>query len=125
MLVLNVEDDFEDFDILCEILSAINPSIQCINARNGYDAMELLENTPDPPDFILLDVNMPTMDGKSCLKFLKKDERLKSIPVIIYSTGAIEKDVALCLELGAVAYIQKSSTINEGVERLSPFLKKE
>jgi CheY-like chemotaxis protein len=121
MIVLYAEDDIEDLDTFCEVLASINPSIKCINARDGQEALEILENAVVLPDYIFLDINMPTMDGKSCLKNIRKDERFKTIPVVIYTTSSNKKDIDLCMQLGAAEYIQKPNSMKEAIDKLSKY----
>lgn len=125
MTVLYAEDDLDDLEIFCEIISSINPHIECISARNGAEALEILDNLVLLPDYIFLDINMPTMDGKACLKNLKRDHRFMSIPVVIYTTSANKMDIELCRQLGATDYIIKPNTIKEAVYKLSKWLKTE
>lgn len=123
MTVLYAEDDLEDFNIFNDIIQAIDPSVQVMNVRNGTDALEFLENSIVLPDFVFLDINMPAMDGKSCLKYIKKDTRFADIPVIIYSTSNNKQDIELCNQLGATDFIQKPVTFNDGVNKLIRFFK--
>jgi CheY-like chemotaxis protein len=122
MIVLYAEDDIEDVDVFCEVIVSINESIECINTRDGIETITYLENATTLPDMIFLDINMPTMDGKACLKNIKKDEKLRSIPVVIYTTSTNPLDRELCFQLGAVDFIKKPNTIDEAISRLSPFL---
>lgn len=118
MIVLHAEDDFDDFDMLTDILSAINPAIKTINVRNGAETLEFLDNATILPDMIFLDINMPAMDGKACLKHIKKDEKYAKIPVIIFSTSSSALDIEQCKQLGADYYVSKPTTMKEGVEAL-------
>ncbi len=65
------------------------------------------------PSIILLDLNMPRMDGKETLRLLKTNAELKKIPVIIFSTSNAERDVALSYELGANSYVIKPSSLSK------------
>ena len=65
------------------------------------------------PDLILLDLNMPRMDGRECLAALKKDPSLHSIPVVILTTSEVERDVVASYNLGASGYISKPVDIQE------------
>jgi CheY-like chemotaxis protein len=121
MLILYAEDDFEDFDAFCEVVKTIDPSIQCVNAKNGIVALDFLENTTILPDLIFLDINMPTMDGKSCLKHIKKDKRFSDIPVVVYTTSTSQQDKEQCIQLGAREYIQKGNTVKEAATSLTKF----
>ena len=60
------------------------------------------------PDLILLDLNMPRMDGRECLAALKQDAALRDIPVVILTTSDVERDVVAAYHLGAAGYITKS-----------------
>jgi CheY-like chemotaxis protein len=113
MTVLYAEDDIDDYSFFVETLHELIPGVECINAINGLNALELLEDLPVKPDVIFLDINMPAMDGKACLKTLKNDLRFRSIPVFIYTTGANPMDIAHCKQLGAKDYIQKPNSITE------------
>ena len=61
------------------------------------------------PDFIFLDLNMPKMDGRTCLAELKKDVKLKNIPVIIFTTTSHSKEIDETYELGAAYFLSKPS----------------
>lgn len=123
MLVLYAEDDIDDFDFFCETIESIDPATRCINTRDGIETIDYLENAMVLPDVIFLDINMPTMDGKSCLRNIKMDERFKEIPVVIYTTSNSEKDKEHCLQLGAVDYVQKPTSIAEASGKLSRWVK--
>jgi CheY-like chemotaxis protein len=122
MTILYAEDDIEDYNLFYEVAVSIYPDVTVINARNGLEAWDLLEQMTILPDFIFLDINMPSMDGKSCLKYIKRDKRFAHIPVIIYSTSAHKKDIDLCLQLGADSYIQKPNSVKEASDKLSQAL---
>lgn len=107
MLILYAEDDVDDYGFFEETLARVYPVAKCINARNGREVLDILDASTILPDLIFLDINMPTMDGKSCLKSIKTDPRLKSIPVIIYTTSSNERDKEQCLQLGAEKYLIK------------------
>jgi two-component system response regulator len=59
------------------------------------------------PDIILLDLNLPRMDGRDTLKQIKADERLRSIPVVVLTTSEADIDIIKCYDLGASCYISK------------------
>lgn len=84
-------------------------------AGNGREALDLLrdEGTPARPDLILLDLNMPQMNGKETLKELKADPQLATIPVVVLSTSAVERDVTASYALGASGYITKPMDMDE------------
>jgi len=73
--------------------------------ENGEEALKAIKE--DKPDLILLDVMMPVMDGYEVLRRVKEDENLKSIPVVMLTARAQEKDVVKGIDLGAEDYITK------------------
>ena len=91
----------------------INTDYECREAQNGAEALKLLRREKQLPDFIFLDLNMPQMDGRECLEELKKDERLKYIPVIIYTTSSFEQDKLITQKLGAAYYLVKPADVSE------------
>jgi CheY-like chemotaxis protein len=113
MLLIYAEDDIDDYSIFTEVLSEIDSGIKCVNVVNGRELLSLLEEMANPPDAILLDLNMPIMDGKSCLTSLRADERFKHVPVHIYTTGADSRNAKDYLELGAIAYKVKPNSMAE------------
>ena len=102
-----VDDDAEDREFFCDAVKEIDLSAECFEANNGEDALKKLRSQKRLPYLIFLDLNMPRMDGKSCLAELKKDNLLKHIPVIIYTTSSSHKDVEETRELGASYFLTK------------------
>src|SRR5690348_12426970 len=90
---LLIDDDPDDREIFGIALEEVDKVCRYITTENGIEALELLEDSTSIPDFIFLDLNMPLMDGKECLREIKKIPHLNRVPVIIYSTSSYEKDV--------------------------------
>jgi len=108
-----IDDDQDDRFFFKEALKEMLPSSVCLEANSGIEALKLLRNAEQIPDFIFLDINMPRMDGRDCLKQLKRDEKLQHIPVIIYSTSFSDKSVAELHALGASGYLNKPTDMNK------------
>lgn len=123
MLILYAEDDIDDYNFFCEMIGELDPSVECINAQNGLDAIQFLEDAIVLPDMVFLDMNMPTEDGKGALMNIKKSPKLKSIPVIIYTTTINERDKEQCMQLGALRVAQKPTSVQEATTLLSNLLK--
>lgn len=119
MVVLNVDDDQEDREFFCDALREIDPSITCLTAGGGAEALRLLEKGPLLPDYIFLDINMPMMDGKQCLKALKGIPRFEVIPVIMYSTSTDTREIKECYKLGAVDFLIKPHSFEKLVNDLT------
>jgi two-component system chemotaxis response regulator CheY len=93
-----------------------------IHAHDGREALQLL-GEHDDVDLILLDINMPNMNGLELLGRVKSDAALQSIPVVIISTEGKEEDTERGLEAGASAYIKKpfrNEELLEIIGRLKP-----
>jgi DNA-binding response OmpR family regulator len=116
-----IDDDTDDQEIFSLALNQINEDFECQVASNGLEGLQQLKKTRTLPDYIFLDLNMPKMNGKECLKELKKNDRLKTVPVIIYTTSSSTMDMADTKALGATAFITKPFSLTELTETLSSF----
>src|SRR5687767_15163990 len=112
MIVLYAEDDPEDVDVFCEAVKTIDATIACIVARDGAEALEILENSIILPDFIFLDVNMPLLGGRECLMRIRGNKELRHLPVVIYTTSNRKNDIADFKQLGATHYVIKPNTFD-------------
>ena len=112
MCILYVDDDAEDIEIFKDAVTAVDPSIQYIAARSGKDLFELLNQESVTPDHIILDINMPGMDGKACLSEIRKQEKFDHINVIVYSTNSFPKDIEQIQSLGAT-FIRKANSFKD------------
>jgi chemotaxis family two-component system response regulator Rcp1 len=110
--VLLVEDSPGDVRLTKEALRDANGSIDLHVAADGVEAMAFLRrdgihrNAPRP-DLILLDLNLPKMDGREVLAHIKDDETLKTIPTIILTTSEAEADILKSYQLHANCYLSK------------------
>lgn len=113
--ILLVEDNVDDYDAVarsCKAAHLENPLNWC---RSGKDALDYLRHEgayassadPHNPAIVLLDLNMPGIDGKKVLRTVKQDPALKGIPVVVLTTSTDGRDVQECYDLGASTYIQK------------------
>lgn len=110
--LLLVEDNPGDADLTREALEEGRVVNRLSVVPDGLEALAYLRRTGKyenarRPDLILLDLNMPRMDGRELLAELKKDRHLKNIPMIVLTTSDAEKDVLAAYELHANAYIVK------------------
>lgn len=107
--VLLVEDDDVDALTVQRSLRELGAKVQLVRSTNGEEALEYLRNMNNPmPCIILLDLNMPKMNGIEFLKITGDDERLKNIPVIVFTTTREDCDVIESLELSIAGCIFKS-----------------
>lgn len=117
-----IDDDEDDREIFSIALSETDHCNTCVTASNGEDALRILNTEPDfTPDYIFLDLNMPLMNGKTCLKELRKIDRLKDVPIIIFTTSSYARDIEDTLNLGASHYLVKPSSISSLTKILLSF----
>lgn len=106
--ILIVEDSEDDFEATKRAFSKTNLHNALHHVTSGEEALSYLQDDAKPkPGIILLDLNMPGMDGRKTLEVIKQQHQLKKIPVVILTTSNNEQDVKCCYELGANTYIQK------------------
>jgi len=125
--ILLVEDNKDDYEAAVRSFKEAhldNPVHWC---KSGRDALDYLskkgkyadDSTVARPALVLLDLNMPGIDGRKALGVIKQDEDLKVIPVVILTTSADERDIDQCYALGASTYIQKPVSFEGLVEAVS------
>ncbi len=110
---LLVDDDKDDTSLFEEMLQQINSAVRFRWAKDGQEALDQLRTGDSFPDLIFLDLNMPRMDGKEFLARVKADEKIRDIPVVIYTTSSQSRDVEETMQSGAACYIAKPSNIKE------------
>ena len=119
--ILLVEDSPGDIRLTQEALADAKIHNRMSVVNDGIQALEFLRNEGDNPDaprpdLILMDLNMPRMDGRECLEQIKADEKLKSIPVVILTTSEAERDIAQSYQLQANCYISKPVDLDQFIE---------
>jgi CheY-like chemotaxis protein len=110
--VLLVEDSPGDVRLTQEAFRDANGSIKLHVATDGVEAMSFLRregpnNDAPRPDLILLDLNLPKMDGREVLAHIKADESLRTIPTVILTTSEAEADIVKSYQLRANCYLSK------------------
>jgi CheY-like chemotaxis protein len=117
--IMMVDDDAEDQDVLADALKTLNAEEPLYFEKDGVEAIECLEKLfaeSSLPCLLIADLNMPRIGGLQLLQQLKKDDRFKKIPIVIYSTSANSMEREQCLRSGAHAYITKPLTYQENLE---------
>jgi CheY-like chemotaxis protein len=122
--ILVVDDDVEDHMIMKEYFEEMKYKDSVKFVINGKEAVAYLDSQKQGtlPRLIILDLNMPIMNGTQTLVHLKRDPELKNIPVIIYSTSANETEKRKTLSLGALDYIVKPLDFAAGLAMITKFL---
>jgi len=116
---LLIEDDDVDVMTVKRALRDLKLTNQLVPIGDGEEAIEYLRNeSAAKPCLVLLDLNMPKMDGAEFLKIVKADKALKKIPVVILTTSNSDRDVIESFELGAAGYMVKSVDYEKFVETI-------
>jgi len=131
-VILLVEDSPEDYEATMRAFKKSNLKNPIFRCKDGQEALDYLfnqnqfqdKNQFPRPCIILLDLNLPKVDGREVLQKVKSDPSLKTIPVIILTTSDDDIDIQKCYELGANSYIRKPvDLINffESIQKLSEY----
>ena len=102
-----IEDDMIEVMKLNRTISTLKLKHKIIEANNGEEALKLLSSKDNLPDIILLDLNMPKINGIEFLGILKKHKTLMYIPTIILTTSNNQRDLLECYKLGIAGYVLK------------------
>lgn len=117
-----IDDDQDDQEIFEMALQNLEQPVTCVTVNDCGEALKKLEEEKKfLPDYIFLDLNMPRMNGKQCLKEIKKQAHLKHIPVVMYSTSLTQRDIAETRSFGAATYIVKPNTLRDLTRTLKHF----
>jgi len=117
-VILLVEDNPADLRLTQEVLRMADFPHQLLIARDGEQALHMLrrgagyENTVQP-DLILLDLNLPRLDGREVLRVIKNDPQLRRIPVMVLSTSKADSDIQACYDAHANCYVAKPVDLME------------
>ncbi len=120
--ILLIEDDMIEVMKLNRVKSSLQLNHNIIEANNGEDALSALEQKDNLPDIILLDLNMPKINGLEFLHILKNDEYLKYIPTIILTTSNNQRDLLECYKLGIAGYVLKPLKYEDYVSKIEKLL---
>jgi len=112
--ILLVEDNRGDAQLASMAFHDARIENHLTIAATGEEALDLLRDaTRQPPDIVLLDLNLPKISGRDVLAAIKEDARLMHIPVIVLSASENEQDIARSYDLHATAYIVKPLTLEK------------
>ncbi|MBW0162397.1 MAG: response regulator [Sediminibacterium sp. Gen4] len=122
--ILLVEDNEGDILLTTEALNDRKIANEVSIARDGTEALDFLRKTGKfseaaTPDLILLDINLPKMNGHDVLGVIKNDDELKKIPVIMLTTSSSKRDIDMSYEKGANCYITKPVDMDDFLHTIS------
>ena len=121
MEILLVEDDAGDIDLTKEALEESKLQVSLNVVRDGVEAIAYLRREGEytqatRPDLILLDLNLPRLNGREVLQEIKNDDKLKAIPIVVLSTSDTHEDIRSSYNLGANCYIKKTLDMDKFIE---------
>ena len=112
--ILLADDDADDCTFFKSALEKLSLSTHLTIVHDGEQLMQLLTNeTNELPHVLFLDLNMPRKNGLECLSEIKKIEKLKDIPVVIFSTSNSRDTMSMLFKYGAHVYIRKPSDFEQ------------
>jgi len=120
--ILFIEDDTIELMKFKRVIDSLKYNHEIIEAHNGFDAIQVLTTRGIIPDIIILDLNMPKVNGIEFLSILKNDEKLKYIPAIILSTSNNHKDIYECYKIGIAGYIVKPLKYDDYVSKIQKII---
>ncbi|NNK71668.1 MAG: response regulator [Flavobacteriaceae bacterium] len=120
--ILLIEDDIIEVMKFKRTVSTLELAHEITIADNGETALETLETADLLPDLILLDLNMPKINGIEFLTILKEDERFHHIPAVILSTSSNKNDIVECYRIGIAGYMIKPLKYEEYVSNIEKLL---
>ncbi len=119
-MILHVEDNFENRVLIRRLLQSVN--YQVIEAENAAQALTLVE-TITPPHLILMDINMPDMDGYSLTNLIKEKPGYAAVPIVAITANVMRGDREKVLQAGCDGYIEKPINVDTFLDQLSEYLK--
>jgi len=112
-IILYVDDDIDDLNFMKEAFKEIDPSVRVTEVNNGVEALkhlEALKSSPASfPSLIIMDINMPLMDGRMTIKRIKEDALLRPIPIVAFTTSNNPMDRLVCGQMGVKCVLKPNS----------------
>jgi len=121
--ILLIDDDRDDQVNFCRCVYEIDPSMECLLAANGSEALIHLKTIKHKPEIIFLDLNMPFMDGFEYLSEIRSQRLYDDIPVIIFTTSGSDVDREKAKLYGAAGYLIKPASIGNLISELRLILR--
>jgi CheY-like chemotaxis protein len=120
--ILLIEDDAIEVMKFNRVLSNLDIHHKIIEANNGEEALEFLKDRTITPDIIVLDLNMPKLNGIEFLRILKDDPILKYIPSIVLTTSSNHSDLLECYKIGIAGYLIKPLKYDDYMNRIKKLI---
>jgi CheY-like chemotaxis protein len=120
--IIFADDDADDLELITGFFKQYNRNINVLEFKDGKEVLKFLDDFAlnATPLLIVLDINMPRLNGKETLVAIRKHPKYQYIPVVVYSTSSDNTDENFCRQLGA-SWVSKASTV-EGVRQVAKVL---
>jgi CheY-like chemotaxis protein len=120
--IIFADDDADDLELITSFFKQYNQNINVLEFKDGKEVLKFLDDFAinAMPILIVLDINMPRLNGRETLAAIRKNPNYQFIPVVIYTTSSSNVDEDFCRQLGA-SWVSKSSTV-EGVKQVAKVL---
>ncbi|MFL5739571.1 MAG: response regulator [Flavisolibacter sp.] len=121
--IIFADDDADDLELITGFFKQYNRNINVLEFKDGKEVLKFLDDfaiNGNPPILIVLDINMPRLNGKETLAAIRRHPRFQNIPVLIYTTSMNEEDESYCKNLGA-SWTCKSDNV-DGVRQTAKVL---
>lgn len=124
--VLIVDDDPDDRQLIKDALEECRISVVAVELSDGSDVINYLNTCPTHklPDLVLLDLNMPIMNGFDTLNEIRLNKKFSEIPVYVFTTSSTLEDKQHAISLGAIDFITKPSHYSGWIKSLCPLVDK-
>lgn len=115
--ILLADDDTDDCQFFKDAVTVFIPAANFRAVHDGDELMQLLGNERNKmPDMLFLDLNMPRKNGFECLTEIKQHKKLKTLPVVIFSTSNVHDEISAVFKTGADVYIRKPRSFEQLVK---------
>jgi CheY-like chemotaxis protein len=111
--ILLVEDNAGDVRLTREALTEAEVDVDLVAVPDGEQALDFLRGDDEPPELILLDLNLPKKNGLEVLEEIKADPDLRRVPVIMLTTSSSARDIAACYDRGVNCYVVKPLELDD------------
>jgi CheY-like chemotaxis protein len=120
--ILIVDDDKDDIELFKEVVSDIDATLKCQSALCGMEAITLLEEGKVKPDIIVVDLNMPMLNGTEFIRIVRENKTFNRIKLFLYSTCDVNKSLVDLVSIGADGFFRKPTRYMELYNKVSDLI---
>jgi CheY-like chemotaxis protein len=120
-LILVVEDDEDNRDLVEFLINRSHPEIELMMAENGEEAVQCVRKKK--PDLILMDMQMPIMDGYTAVPMIKADPELSAVPIVAFTALARPEDIARTKSIGCIEHYTKPMDPEQFIKLIQKYIR--